>query len=128
MSHKLTDSMNLDVFFHPYNKNGQVFTITNDPNCCGLDIPIKEFQANILNQVKKAKSSHTLNDGLRLSLTLIDPKYRESVSILMSNKKEWVHSDICGNHILHFFEQVLVDSFENPEDYRPPPTMKRVIQ
>jgi hypothetical protein len=119
LSRKLTDAMYLDVFFHRFAKNGQVYTITNNPIHCGLDIPIKEFQATILDQIKRAKSTRTSNDGLRLALTLLDPKYRDATSIVMSNRKERAHSDINGDHVLHLFEHILNDSFKNP-DYEPP--------
>jgi hypothetical protein len=119
MSRKLTDAMNLDLFFHPFAKNGQVYTITNSSTHCGLDIPIKEFQATIVDQIKRAKSTRTCNDGLRLALTLLDPRYRDATSIVMSNRKDRIHSDINGDHVLHLFEQVLEESFKNPS-YHPP--------
>lgn len=119
MYRKLSDAMNLDVFFHSYARNGQVYIITNNPAHCGLDIPLKEFQATILGQIRKARTSRTSHDGLRLALTLLDSKYRESVSLIMTNRKDRCHSDITGDFVLHFFEQVMKDSFSNPE-YKPP--------
>lgn len=119
MARKLTDAMNLDVFFHPYAKNGQVYTITNNPRHSGLDIPLKEFQVSVTNMLRKARSSRTANDGLRLSLTLLDPKYRESVSLIMSNRKDRTQTDISGDHIVHFFEKINHECFKNPF-YKPP--------
>jgi hypothetical protein len=119
LSRKLTDAMYLDTFFHRYAKNGQVYTITNNATHCGLDIPVKEFQATIMDQIKKAKSTRTCNDGLRLALTLLDPKYREAASIVMSHKKDRVHSDINGDHVLHLFEHILGESFKDI-NYKPP--------
>lgn len=54
-----------------------------------------------------------------MALTLLDPKYRESVSLIMTNRKDRAQSDISGDHVMHFFEQVLVDSFRN-QQYKPP--------
>jgi len=119
MNWKLTDAMNLDVFFHKFAKNGQVYTITDDPVHCGLNVPLKEFQTSILDQIRRSRASRTCNDGLRLALTLLDPKYRESVAIIRSNRKERVHSDISGDYVLHLFEEILVQSFKN-QGYRPP--------
>ena len=120
MARKLAEITTLDVFFHPYSKNGgQVFIITNNPVHCGLNIAInEEFQGTMKSNLKKSKTSRTSNDGLRLSLALLDPKYREAVAIIMSNRKERVHSDISGDHVLHFFEELLLD-FKD-KNYSPP--------
>ena len=89
------------MFFYPYSKNGQVFIVTNDPAHSGMNVSVKEFPTNIMiGQLQKTKTSRTSNDGLRLSLTLLDPKYREAVYIIMSNRKERVHSDISGDHFV----------------------------
>lgn len=52
-----------------------------------------------------------------MSLTLLDPKYREAVAIIMSNRKERAHSDISGDHVVHFFEEILTD-FKD-KNYKP---------
>ena len=119
MARKLTDAMTLNPFFHQFAKNGQVYVITNNPTTSGLEIPLKEFQESILDMLRKTKACRTHNDDLRLSLTMLDPKYREAVSIIMTNKIDRVHSDIAGNHVLHFFEQLLTESYSNAQ-YRPP--------
>jgi hypothetical protein len=119
MARKLTDAVNLDPFFHKYANKGQVYTITNNPVHSGLDIPIKEYQDTILESQRKARASRTPNDGLRLALTMLDPKYRESISLIMSNRKDRIHSDIAGDFVLHFFEHMLTESFSNPQ-YKPP--------
>jgi hypothetical protein len=119
MSRRLIDVTSLDVSFHRFARNGQVFCITNNPIHGGLDVPIKEFQANIVASTQKAKACRSTNDGLRLALTLLDPKNRDSVAIIMTNKKDRTQSDITGDHVLHFFEQLLHESFMNPS-YRPP--------
>mmetsp|Transcript_121592 Transcript_121592/g.349491 ORF Transcript_121592/g.349491 Transcript_121592/m.349491 type:complete len:342 (-) Transcript_121592:231-1256(-) len=116
---KLSDVTQLDVFFHKYAKNGQVYTITDNPSHCGLDIPVKEYQSSIMDHIRKAKTSRTCNDGLRLSLTMLDTKYRGSIAAVMTNRKERRHSDISGDYVLHLFEEILVESFRNPQ-YRPP--------
>ena len=113
------DVTSLDLFFHSFAIGGQVFTITNDTTHCGLDIPVKEYQATIVDQMRKSKVSRTYNDGLRLALTLLDPRYRNSVSLVMANRKDRVHSDISGDFVLHLFEEILVDSFKNTV-YKPP--------
>lgn len=69
--------------------------------------------------LRKARSSRTANDGLRLALTLLDPKYRDSVGTIMSNRKDRVHSDIPGDYVVHFFEKLLTESFLNAQ-YSPP--------
>ena len=119
LARKSTDATTLDPFFHQYAKNGRVYIITNNPVHSGLDIPIKEYQSTIVEALRKARSSRTSNDGLRLALTMLDPKYRESISLIMSNRKERVHSDITGDFVLHFFEHMLTESFANPL-YKPP--------
>ena len=119
MARKLSDATNLDPFFHKYAINGQVYIVTNNPINSGLNIPIKEFQRTIVTMLRKAKASRTSNDGLRLALTLLDPKYRSSVAIIMTNKKDRSQSDINGNHVTNLFEQILEDSFKNPL-YSPP--------
>ena len=73
----------------------------------------------ITDQMVKAKATRTSNDGLRLGLTLLDSKYRDAVALIMSNRKDRTHCDINSDYVLHLFEQILVDSFQNP-DYKPP--------
>jgi hypothetical protein len=119
MARKLQDVTTLDPFFHKFAKNGQVYILTNNPDHSGLDIVIKEFQGSIIDSLRKAKTSRTSNDGLRLALTMLDSKYRESVSTIMTHRKDRKHSDISGDFVLHFFEQLLVESFQN-QSYRPP--------
>ena len=119
MHRRHADAVDLDVFFHEFARKGKVYIITNNVVHCGLDIPIREFQATVVDQMVKSKATRTSNDGLRLALTLLDPKYREAVSLIMSNRKDRSHSDISGDYVLHLFEQILVESFQNP-DYQPP--------
>jgi hypothetical protein len=119
MHRKSQDVIQLDSFFHQFAKAGKVYLITNNPSHCGLDIPIKEFQSSIVAQVVKNRSVRTPNDGIRLALTLLDPKYRESVAILMTNRKDRAQTDINGDPTLHLFEQIFVESFDDP-NYRPP--------
>jgi hypothetical protein len=120
MARKLTDVANVDAFFHQFaNKNGLVYIISNTPKHSGLDIPVKEFQVATYNTFKKARASRTCNDGLRLALTLLDPKYRASVTIIMANKKDRTQADIAGDPVVHFFEKIVDEAFKNPF-YRPP--------
>lgn len=75
---------------------------------------------------RKARASRTPNDGLRLALTLLDSKYREPVSVIMSNRKDRIQTDINGDHVLHFFEKILTESFQNPS-YSPPQPARSLL-
>jgi hypothetical protein len=54
------DVATLDVFFHSFAVGGQVFTITNNTTHCGLDIPMNEYQATIIDQMQKSKVSRAV--------------------------------------------------------------------
>jgi hypothetical protein len=116
------DISETDVFFHSYGIDGQVFLITNEPKRCGIDVAIGNFQSSIEAFIKQKNSARTCNDGLRLASILLDSKHRESVSGIMSKKKNRAKSDIAGDHVTNFYE-VARDEFmcqeyiaTNPDD------------
>lgn len=119
LARKRTDVTTLHPFFHKYAKDGQVYVLVNDPINSGINISIKLFQNSIVDMLRKARTTRTCNDGLRLALTMLDSKYRDAIASIMTNRKERKHSDISGDYVLHFFEQLLVESFQNPS-YQPP--------
>lgn len=116
---KTQDVTNLDPFYHKYAVKGQVFIITNDPVHSGINIAIKQYQESIVDVLRKAKTNRTPNDGLRLALTMLDSKYRAGISTIMTHRKDRKQSDIAGDYVLHFFEKMLVESFQDPA-YKPP--------
>jgi hypothetical protein len=99
--------------FHGYGKDGKVFAITTSTVHGGLDIAIERFQDHVLAQVHQKNTARTPNDGIRLGCIMLDPKYRESVSGVLSKKKGRKKSDIPGDPTTHFFEHVLTDAFSN---------------
>ena len=119
VARKRADVHTLHPFFHQFAEGGKTYIINNDPVNCGMNIPIKQFQDSVRDMAQKARSSRTANDGLRLALTLLDPKYRAAVATIMTHRKDRLHSDITGDHVVHFFEQLLEESFQN-KAYRPP--------
>lgn len=112
---KHVDISETNVFFHSYGKDGQVFLITNEPQHSGLDVAIGNFQSSIEAFVKQKNSARTCNDGLRVASILLDPTHRDSVSGIMSKKKNRAKSDIPGDHVTNFYE-VVRDDFMS-QDY-----------
>jgi hypothetical protein len=91
-------------FFRQFGKDGKVYQISNSPDHSGLDTAIQRFQENVVHTVKQKNSARTGNDALRLGCILLDPKYRGSVTGIMSKKKDRKKSDITGDPVSHFFE------------------------
>ena len=50
---------------------------------------------------------------------MLDSKYRDAIGTIMTNRKERVHSNIPGDYVLHLFEQLLIESFQNPTCWPP---------
>jgi hypothetical protein len=108
------DISETNLFFHSYGKDGQVFLITNEPKYCGVDLAVGNFQASVESFVKQKNSARTCNDGMRVASILLDSKHRESVSGVMSKKKNRAKADIPGDHVTNFYE-VVRDDFMNQE-------------
>ena len=106
-----TDVHKTDPFFHRHGKDGKVLIISNDPAHAGIDKCIDHFQEYIYHQVNQKNSARTSNDGLRLGCILLDSRYRGSVGGIMSKKKDRKKSDITGDPVTHFFEQILKENF-----------------
>lgn len=109
LKRKSVDIVETDPFFHPFGKDGKVFVLTNNPNNCGLDVVVDALQDCCQAQAQMKNVARTSNDGLRLGCLMLDPKYRGSVSKLMSNKKQRKSSDQTGDTTLHLFETFLED-------------------
>ena len=124
---KLIDQSELHIFFHKYAVNGQVFTLTNSTVDCGLSVVIEQFQETVTIDVAKRNIARTNMDGLRLSLILLDPQYRGSVSRIMTKKKNRIEADIAGDPVLHFFESILPEAFMNKDYMCSAPTTRLFI-
>jgi hypothetical protein len=120
---KQVDISETHVFFHSYGKDGMVFLIANEPMRCGVDVAIGNFQAATQAFVQQKNSARTCNDGLRVASILLDPTHRDSVSGIMSKKKNRSKSDIPGDHVGNFYE-VVHDDFIN-QDYTATPPLEQ---
>ena len=110
---KHADVTETDAFYHQYGKEGKVYLIANSPSRSGLDIAVNNFQLAIESSVQQKNTARTCNDGLRVACLLLDSKYRQSVSGIMTKKKNRSKSDITGDHVLNFFE-VIKEDFSSP--------------
>jgi hypothetical protein len=119
---KHIDINELDPFFHPYAKDGKVYTLGNSKVHCGLDMAIESFQKDVEANIAQKNSARTCNDGLRLAAIMLDGQYRSSVSLMLTKKKDRKQSDIAGDPALHFFEKVLSECFMNPSYVAPHPS------
>jgi len=99
--------------FHPYNQNGKVLLINNDLPYAGLEASVDRFQNHIEDSVRKKDAQRTPDDGMRCAAILLDPKYRGTVSGIMSNRKDRNKSDIAGDCVENFFSEAVID-FLNP--------------
>jgi hypothetical protein len=113
-------------FFKDFCKDGRkVFLIHNNPENSGLDRAIDKFQDYVISQLQQKMMVRTSNDGLRLGGIMLNSKYRKSVSILLSKKKDRRSmSDIPGDHAMNFFEEILVDVYLNPQYVVEPPASR----
>jgi hypothetical protein len=122
LSRRHVDVTETDPFFLEYTQDGKVFLINNSPVHCGLDHSIDHFQDFVLQQTQQKNSARTNNDGLRLGCILLDANHRGSVSGMMSKKKNRNKSDITGDPITHFFEEILTEYFLNKGYVAPMPS------
>jgi hypothetical protein len=121
LSWRHVDVTETDQFFHQYVKDGKVFLISNNPTNSGIDIAIEHFQVYIQHQAEQKNSARTPNDALRLACILLDPKYRGSVSGLMSKKKDRSKSDLLRDPVSAFFQEILGNCFAKEEYVASPP-------
>jgi len=121
LNRKHRDASELDVFFHQFAKDGRVYTLSENPIHCGLDLAIDHFQGRCEAKVDKQAAARTYNEGLRLGCILLDPKYRGSVSGIMTKKKDRKNSDQSGDVVTHFYEMILEEAFMNPDYECPKP-------
>jgi hypothetical protein len=91
------------VYFHTFGKGGKVMLIANEPTRCGLNRAVLHFQEAIEQEHKKKISARTSDDGIRLGCILLDSQYRETVSGMMTNKKNRKKCDIAGDPTIQFF-------------------------
>jgi hypothetical protein len=109
-------------------KAGKVYIITNDPVRCGVNIALDQFEESILAAIHQKNTARTSADGLWLGCIMLDPKYRDSVSGIMSKKKNRMKSDIPGDHVTNFFETILTECFSNPSYEAVPPPQEYYSQ
>ena len=114
LNRRHVDISETDPFFHPYGKDGKVFIITNTPKHGGIDVAIGSFQEHIKAFIHQKNVARTMNDGLRLGCILLDSKHRDTVSGLMTNKKNRKKSDQSGDPLLHFFQKIVEEDFLDP--------------
>jgi hypothetical protein len=105
----------VDPFFHPYAIDGKVYIVANETKRCGLDTIVERFQNLVESSLNKKVAARTFNDGLRLGLILLDPQYRQQVTAMLGSRKKRAKSDVPGDYILHFFETIVDDAFNNSD-------------
>ena len=111
-----TDVAMTDPFFHPYQEDGKVYIISNDTRTCGLDKCVRNFEDHVKQELRKKNCARTCNDGIRLGCILLDNAYRDSVSGIMTKKKDIRQkSDIPRDPNESFFEKILHDAFSNAD-------------
>lgn len=87
-SRKHVDISETNPFFHEFGVDGKVFVLGNKPKNSGLNLAIGHFQDHTDQQMNQKNTARTSNDGLGLACILLDPKFRSSVSGLMTKKRE----------------------------------------
>jgi hypothetical protein len=122
ISRRYVDVAETHPYFHEFQKDGKVFLISNNVNHCGLDCAVERFQAYIDSQVHQKNTARTSNDGLRLACILLDNAYRESVSGMLTKRKDRTNSDVPGDPNLHLFEKLLTECFSDPSYVVSPPS------
>jgi hypothetical protein len=121
LSRKHVDVTELDVFFHPYAKDGKVYTISNSRVHCRLDLAIEAFQKDLEAFLAQKNTARTANDGLRLACIMLDATYRGSVSGILTKKKDQRKADVPGDPTTSFFEQIVTEAFMNQDYFISPP-------
>ena len=104
----------MDPFFHQCGRDGKVYLISNVTRHSGVDIAVEMFQEHIVQQNSQKNVARTMNDGLRIGCVLLDPRCRDTVVGMMTNKKTRKKSDITGDPDLHFYEKILKECYLNP--------------
>jgi hypothetical protein len=128
MMRKHTDISETRLFFHQFAKAGKVYIIANDLVWCGVNIALDQFKESILAAIHQKNTALTSADGLRLGCIMLDPKYQDSISGIMSKKKNHTKSDIPGDHVTNFFETILTECFSNPSYEAVPPPQEYYSQ
>jgi hypothetical protein len=72
--------------------------------------------------------SRTSNDDIRLGSILLDPQYRETVSGMMTNKKNRKISDIADDATKHFFAKILQKACLNADYKAAPPAQEYYLE
>jgi len=110
---KSVDVISAHVFFHEFAKSGKIFTIKNCSKNCGLNLAVYHFRLNHQEASQKKNSSRTKDDGLRLSLIMLDPEFRSMVVNYLTNPKDRRRHDQSTDPDLALFEVLLAKFQDN---------------
>ena len=110
---KSIDVTSTHVFFHEFAKSGKIFTIKNCSKNCGLNLAVYHFRVNHQEASQKKNSSRTKDDGLRLSLIMLDPEFRSMVVNYLTNPRDRRRHDQSTDPDVALFEVLLVKFQDN---------------